>query len=104
MAVPVLRSFIVTRFEDVKGQKTKTGSLQTGLVRTNCVDCLDRTNTAQFAVGRCALAYQVSWVSLLTFKGLNTTVGEIANTAEPDNMAHNEPAQLNLQCLSSSLL
>ena len=52
------------RYEGVKGHKTKTGSLQTGLVRTNCVDCLDRTNTAQFAVGRCALAYQVSHLSL----------------------------------------
>uniref|UniRef100_A0A3B3D9I6 FIG4 phosphoinositide 5-phosphatase n=1 Tax=Oryzias melastigma TaxID=30732 RepID=A0A3B3D9I6_ORYME len=27
--------------------------------RTNCVDCLDRTNTAQFMVGKCALAYQL---------------------------------------------
>ncbi|XP_074601767.1 polyphosphoinositide phosphatase FIG4 [Brevipalpus obovatus] len=33
--------------------------LQTGLVRVNCVDCLDRTNTAQFALGKCALAYQL---------------------------------------------
>lgn len=35
-------------------------SLQTGVIRVNCVDCLDRTNTAQFALGKCALAYQVS--------------------------------------------
>lgn len=33
--------------------------LQTGVLRTNCVDCLDRTNTAQFMVGKCALAYQL---------------------------------------------
>lgn len=32
---------------------------QTGIVRTNCVDCLDRTNTAQFVVGKCALGLQV---------------------------------------------
>lgn len=32
---------------------------QTGVLRTNCVDCLDRTNTAQFMVGKCALAYQL---------------------------------------------
>ena len=32
---------------------------QVGVTRVNCVDCLDRTNTAQFALGRCALAYQV---------------------------------------------
>eukprot|EP00095_Tigriopus_kingsejongensis_P006225 maker-scaffold301_size216225-snap-gene-0.18 protein:Tk06225 transcript:maker-scaffold301_size216225-snap-gene-0.18-mRNA-1 annotation:"polyphosphoinositide phosphatase isoform x2" len=33
--------------------------LQAGIVRTNCVDCLDRTNTAQFVVGKCALGLQL---------------------------------------------
>ena len=36
------------------------GYRQRGVVRTNCVDCLDRTNTAQFAIGKCALAFQVN--------------------------------------------
>jgi hypothetical protein len=36
------------------------GLLQTGVIRVNCVDCLDRTNTAQFAVGKCTLGFQVS--------------------------------------------
>lgn len=41
---------------------------QTGVTRVNCVDCLDRTNTAQFALGRCALAYQVRhWPSTGNF-------------------------------------
>ncbi|XP_005914601.1 polyphosphoinositide phosphatase isoform X1 [Haplochromis burtoni] len=47
------------RWGDVGGQITSTGRLQTGVLRTNCVDCLDRTNTAQFMVGKCALAYQL---------------------------------------------
>ncbi|KAF5302795.1 hypothetical protein FQA39_LY01975, partial [Lamprigera yunnana] len=34
-------------------------SLQTGIIRTNCVDCLDRTNTAQFAIGKYVLGYQL---------------------------------------------
>ncbi|XP_023173380.1 polyphosphoinositide phosphatase [Drosophila hydei] len=34
-------------------------SFQTGIVRTNCVDCLDRTNSAQFAIGKCALGNQL---------------------------------------------
>lgn len=33
--------------------------MQTGIIRVNCVDCLDRTNTAQFAIGRIALAHQL---------------------------------------------
>lgn len=34
-------------------------TFQTGIVRVNCVDCLDRTNTAQFAIGKCALGHQL---------------------------------------------
>lgn len=40
-------------------------SYQTGIIRTNCVDCLDRTNTAQFAMGRAALAYQLHRMGFL---------------------------------------
>lgn len=40
-------------------------TFQTGLVRTNCVDCLDRTNTAQFAIGKCALAHQLCQLGFL---------------------------------------
>ena len=36
------------------------GLKQTGLVRTNCVDCLDRTNTAQYVVAKAALGLQVT--------------------------------------------
>ena len=32
---------------------------QTGIVRTNCVDCLDRTNTAQFVIAKVALGLQL---------------------------------------------
>jgi len=39
---------------------------QTGIIRTNCVDCLDRTNTAQFAVGKCALAFQLHALGVLS--------------------------------------
>jgi len=38
----------------------KSFFVQTGVVRVNCVDCLDRTNTAMFAVAKCALGYQVT--------------------------------------------
>jgi len=33
--------------------------LQQGVVRTNCVDCLDRTNAAQFMIAKEAFARQV---------------------------------------------
>uniref|UniRef100_A0AAQ6IVR0 SAC domain-containing protein n=1 Tax=Anabas testudineus TaxID=64144 RepID=A0AAQ6IVR0_ANATE len=47
------------RWGDLGGQITNSGRVQNGVLRTNCVDCLDRTNTAQFMVGKCALAYQL---------------------------------------------
>ena len=33
--------------------------MQRGVVRTNCIDCLDRTNVAQFCIGRCLLQRQL---------------------------------------------
>ena len=39
--------------------------LQHGVVRANCVDCLDRTNAAQFVLGKTALAHQLHALGLL---------------------------------------
>lgn len=36
-----------------------TIQLQRGVCRTNCVDCLDRTNAAQFVFGKRALGHQL---------------------------------------------
>ena len=33
--------------------------LQNGICRTNCVDCLDRTNAAQFVFGKRAFGHQL---------------------------------------------
>lgn len=55
--------FSFTSLKGIQGVKTSYGKCQTGVIRTNCVDCLDRTNTAQFAVGKCALGYQVIFYS-----------------------------------------
>ena len=40
-------------------------------------------------------------VKVLTLKAPNTTIAEFANTVDPDEMAHNEPSHLDLQCLPS---
>ncbi|CAH1442399.1 unnamed protein product [Lactuca virosa] len=37
----------------------KPPKYQTGVLRTNCIDCLDRTNVAQFAYGWAALGHQL---------------------------------------------
>jgi hypothetical protein len=40
-------------------------SRQCGIIRVNCVDCLDRTNTAQFSLGKCVLAHQLHRLGFL---------------------------------------
>ncbi|KAG0210659.1 phosphatidylinositol-3,5-bisphosphate 5-phosphatase [Mortierella sp. GBA30] len=39
--------------------------LQNGVVRTNCIDCLDRTNAAQFIIAKCALGHQLFSLGLI---------------------------------------
>ncbi|KAK0423423.1 hypothetical protein QR680_008138 [Steinernema hermaphroditum] len=47
--------------EEFVAEKSKDGRflLQRGVSRTNCVDCLDRTNVAQFGIGKVALGCQL---------------------------------------------
>ena len=40
------------------GEGARMGLTQRGILRTNCVDCLDRTNVAQFCYAKHALPYQ----------------------------------------------
>ncbi|KAK2753146.1 phosphatidylinositol-3,5-bisphosphate 5-phosphatase [Arachnomyces sp. PD_36] len=39
--------------------------LQNGVARTNCIDCLDRTNAAQFVVGKRALGHQLHALGII---------------------------------------
>lgn len=54
--------------------------LQRGILRTNCIDCLDRTNVAQFCYGRVALARQLSSLGLtaLEYSSTSSAVTEIS--------------------------
>uniref|UniRef100_A0A0E0F516 SAC domain-containing protein n=1 Tax=Oryza meridionalis TaxID=40149 RepID=A0A0E0F516_9ORYZ len=53
-----------------KGEKMEE---QTGTVRTNCVDCLDRTNVTQSMIGRKILESQLQKISVL---GDNNTISD----------------------------
>jgi len=46
---------------EVNGSNTqiKPPKFQKGVLRTNCIDCLDRTNVAQYAYGLAALGHQL---------------------------------------------
>lgn len=45
--------------EDDRNFYSKPPKAQKGVLRTNCIDCLDRTNVAQFAYGLTALGHQL---------------------------------------------
>ncbi|KAL8925761.1 MAG: hypothetical protein Q9208_003258 [Pyrenodesmia sp. 3 TL-2023] len=38
---------------------------QNGVARTNCIDCLDRTNAAQFMIGKSALGHQLQALGII---------------------------------------
>lgn len=40
--------------------------MQNGVARTNCIDCLDRTNAAQFVIGKRALGHQLHALSIIS--------------------------------------
>ncbi|RUS21146.1 hypothetical protein BC937DRAFT_93466 [Endogone sp. FLAS-F59071] len=52
---------VMRREQAMKDEKVERRIIarQNGVVRTNCIDCLDRTNAAQFVVGKCALGQQL---------------------------------------------
>ncbi|KAF2667097.1 hypothetical protein BT63DRAFT_458061 [Microthyrium microscopicum] len=39
--------------------------MQNGIARTNCIDCLDRTNAAQFVIGKRALGHQLQALGVI---------------------------------------
>ncbi|KAL8372428.1 hypothetical protein RB595_001975 [Gaeumannomyces hyphopodioides] len=44
---------------------TAPARVQNGVARTNCIDCLDRTNAAQFVIGKRALGHQLHALGIL---------------------------------------
>lgn len=47
------------------GHDFKTTKIQEGICRSNCIDCLDRTNAAQFVVGKRALGLQLKSLGIV---------------------------------------
>jgi phosphatidylinositol 3,5-bisphosphate 5-phosphatase len=45
--------------------RTTMPRVQNGIARTNCIDCLDRTNAAQFVIGKRALGHQLHALGII---------------------------------------
>ncbi|CAN6470015.1 unnamed protein product [Victoria cruziana] len=77
--------------------------LQNGVLRTNCIDCLDRTNVAQYAYGLAALGQQLQALGLIddpeidlddpvanTLMGFYERMGDILALQYGGSAAHNK--------------
>jgi len=51
--------------------RSDEAQLQNGICRSNCIDCLDRTNAAQFVVGKVALALQLQALGVIADDSIN---------------------------------
>ncbi|KAK4726459.1 hypothetical protein R3W88_031376 [Solanum pinnatisectum] len=51
--------------------RVKVSSVQNGVLRTNCVDCLDRTNVGQYAYGLVALSHQLHALGFIDVDNIN---------------------------------
>lgn len=49
----------------------KPATLQNGVLRTNCIDCLDRTNVAQYAYGLVSLGKQLHALGFIVSPNIN---------------------------------
>lgn len=58
--------------------KASESFFQNGVLRTNCIDCLDRTNVAQYAYGLEALGRQLQAVGLTNIPKLDPDCGVAA--------------------------
>lgn len=48
------------------GTDLASTKVQKGIIRTNCIDCLDRTNAAQFIICKEALSYQLRSLNIIS--------------------------------------
>ena len=59
-------------------QSARCVEVQRGIARTNCVDCLDRTNVVQYHAGKAALDIQLTSIGILAHDESLETDGELA--------------------------
>lgn len=87
---------------------SKSLMFQKGVLRTNCIDCLDRTNVAQYAYGLAALGFQLNALGFLEsskidlddplakdLMDLYETMGDILALQYGGSAAHNKVIFLN---------
>lgn len=60
-----LENFAIDSIQSTGFYHSKNDQRQCGITRTNCVDCLDRTNAAQFVIGKVAFTHQLHALGII---------------------------------------
>lgn len=99
-----------------------TTMLQKGILRTNCIDCLDRTNVAQYAYGLVAFGRQLHALGLTEsttidldnplaedLMGIYETMGDTLALQYGGSAAHNKVrspclASLSITCCLANII
>ncbi|KAL9056620.1 MAG: hypothetical protein Q9162_002791 [Coniocarpon cinnabarinum] len=84
LLINTLRPFLSSiNWTTIDASTSRLLSTQRGVIRTNCMDCLDRTNVVQSAIAQHVLSQQLT--SLLTHKHAVSAQSEAFNTLWADN-------------------
>ncbi|KAJ7611579.1 SacI homology domain-containing protein [Roridomyces roridus] len=93
--------YLQNEAEDSEIPWRSTISLQNGICRTNCVDCLDRTNAAQFVFGKRALGHQLYALGVVENPNLSFDSDAVNMLTE---MYHDHGDSIALQYTGSALV
>ncbi|KAL8738336.1 MAG: hypothetical protein Q9181_000846 [Wetmoreana brouardii] len=77
---------------------------QNGVARTNCIDCLDRTNAAQFIVGKCALAHQLKALGIIPHEQVDFGTDVVSSRLMEDFRYHAHGDMIAIQYGGSHLV
>ncbi|WVZ25597.1 hypothetical protein V8G54_004141 [Vigna mungo] len=85
MRLDGLSQYSYSEDDENKDYSVKPQMLQSGVLRTNCIDCLDRTNVAQYAYGLAALGRQLQVLGFIESPHIdldNPLAGELMEVYE----------------------
>lgn len=103
--IDFLEKYAMATLEDTdifhNGTTLQTTRIQHGVCRTNCIDCLDRTNAAQSVLGKCAFGKQLEAIGIIDNPNIDYDTDAVDILTE---MYHDQGDTLALQYGGSNLV
>lgn len=103
--IDFLEKYAMATLEDTdifhNGTTLQNTRVQHGICRTNCIDCLDRTNAAQSVLGKCAFGKQLQAIGIIDNPNIDYDTDAVDILTE---MYHDQGDTLALQYGGSNLV